>query len=241
MTNRRDFLKTGAATGALVARRAGIEPEPKALAQRLAPARELPPMDPSTKELLDRGAQCRDDGRRVVRRRAHRPLPQQLRLHAREADRQRRGHRHDGRRRPRAAERHVGVRRVARPHEGRRRCRHEGGAGDRQGERASRRGSRASRARDAHARRPLRHAAHDRSVHDLDRAEGRPAHPRQHRSHEGRRREVREQQHVLREGREELREHRRHVHDADGHPQLAAVRGDGGRSRTSPISRRAPT
>src|SRR5262245_20691247 len=51
MTNRRDFLKTGAAAGAL-AFATPVLSKAELLAQRSAPA-ELPPMDPATKELLN--------------------------------------------------------------------------------------------------------------------------------------------------------------------------------------------
>jgi len=51
MTTRRDFLKTGAATGALVLAAPALG-RADGLAQRFAPASELPPMDPSTKALL---------------------------------------------------------------------------------------------------------------------------------------------------------------------------------------------
>ena len=60
---------------------------------------------------------------RELRRRAHRPLSQQLRRHAREADRASRRHRLDRHRHSRAGEWRVGFARVARPHEGRRRRR----------------------------------------------------------------------------------------------------------------------
>src|SRR6476619_6584051 len=51
MTTRRDFLKTGAATGALVLAAPALS-RAEGFAQRLAPTSELPPMDPTTKELL---------------------------------------------------------------------------------------------------------------------------------------------------------------------------------------------
>src|SRR5665213_611452 len=51
MTNRRDFLKTGAAAGALVLA-APVLGRAAVFAERIAPNAELPPMDPATKELL---------------------------------------------------------------------------------------------------------------------------------------------------------------------------------------------
>jgi len=51
MTNRRDFLKTGAAAGALALAAPALS-RAEALAQRIDPAPELPAMDPATKELL---------------------------------------------------------------------------------------------------------------------------------------------------------------------------------------------
>ena len=79
----------------------------------------------------------------------------------------------------------------------------------------------------------------DRSVHDSRRAEGAAADRREHRSDEGRERQVREQLPVLHQGRPELREHRRLVHHADGDSQLGAVHGDGGvrRLQRFPIAR----
>ena len=50
MTNRRDFLKTGAAAGALVLAAPALS-RAEAFAERVAPP-ALPPMDPSTKDLL---------------------------------------------------------------------------------------------------------------------------------------------------------------------------------------------
>ena len=51
MTNRRDFLKTGAAAGALVLATPALT-RAESLAQRLGAQAELPAMDPATKELL---------------------------------------------------------------------------------------------------------------------------------------------------------------------------------------------
>ena len=51
MTNRRDFLKTGAAAGALALAGPALT-RAELLAQRAAPPADLPPMDPATKELL---------------------------------------------------------------------------------------------------------------------------------------------------------------------------------------------
>ena len=51
MTNRRDFLKAGAAAGALALASPALS-RADALAQRMAPANEPPAMDPATKELL---------------------------------------------------------------------------------------------------------------------------------------------------------------------------------------------
>ena len=51
MTNRRDFLKTGAAAGALALAAPALT-RAEAFAQRVGPANELPAMDPATKELL---------------------------------------------------------------------------------------------------------------------------------------------------------------------------------------------
>jgi TldD protein len=52
MTNRRDFLKTGAAAGALALAAPALT-RAEALAQRVGSPRELPAMDPATKELLN--------------------------------------------------------------------------------------------------------------------------------------------------------------------------------------------
>src|SRR6476469_1991933 len=51
MTNRRDFLKTGAAAGALALAGPALT-RADALAQRVAPVADLPAMDAATKELL---------------------------------------------------------------------------------------------------------------------------------------------------------------------------------------------
>src|SRR6187551_2765374 len=51
MTKRRDFLKAGAAAGALALAQPALS-RADALAQRVAPATEPPAMDPATKELL---------------------------------------------------------------------------------------------------------------------------------------------------------------------------------------------
>ena len=51
MTNRRDFLKAGAAAGALALAAPALT-RAEALAQRIAPTRDLPAMDPAVKELL---------------------------------------------------------------------------------------------------------------------------------------------------------------------------------------------
>ena len=159
--------------------------------------------------------------RRELRRRAHRPLSQQLRLHARAADRQRRRHRLDRRRRSRARGRHVGLRGDARPHEGRRR-RRRARSGRRSPRRTASRATEPVQLAPAHVvsrTRRWKTPLHDRSVHDPDRAEGRPAPQGERRGDEGDGREVRVQRTVLREGRAELREHRRLGDHADDRSQ----------------------
>ena len=51
MTNRRDFLKTGAAAGALAIAGPALT-RAEAFAERVTPSPEPPAMDPATKELL---------------------------------------------------------------------------------------------------------------------------------------------------------------------------------------------
>ena len=82
---------------------------------------------------------------------------------------------------------------------------------------------------------------HDRSVHDSDRAEGRPAAQGERRGDEGEEREVRVQRAVLREGGAQLREHRRLGHHADDRPAAGRPCRSRRSRPTAPTSRTAAT